>query len=289
MPDAVKAFRQNMDQEPADELARVQRHPLIAARSFDPVILEGEGHAFLIGGDKPPVGNGHAMGVAGKVTKDRLWPGKWTLGIDEPLDLFERRQEGGESVRRGETRVLAEELKFARLVGCGELFQHEPPEQLGENPHRQEEAAPAGQPARPVLRDATAGRNHVHVRMVRHRRAPAMEHGDESDPGAKMFGIGPDDQHRLGGSLEQKIVDHRLILIGDVRDGLGQSEHLVEVLHGQQFGLARLKPFARGGSLALRAVPIATAIISHMPVAAGGVLAKGDMAAERCCAAALDG
>jgi hypothetical protein len=27
-------------------------------------------------------------------------------------------------------RVLAEELKFARLVGCGELFQHEPPEQL---------------------------------------------------------------------------------------------------------------------------------------------------------------
>ena len=56
-----------------------------------------------------------------------------------------------------------------------------------------------------------------------------------------------------------------------------------------KWNLARLKPFARGGSLALRAVPIATAIISHMPVAAGGVLAKGDMAAKRCCAAALDG
>ena len=116
-----------------------------------------------------------------------------------------------------------------------------------------------------------------------------MKHGDEADPGAKMFGIGPDDQHRFGGSLEQQIVDHRLVLIGDVRDGLGQSEHLVEVLHRQQFGLARLKPFSRGGSLALRAVPIAATIISHMPVAAGGVLAKGDMAAERCCAAALDG
>ena len=81
MPDAVKAFRQHMDQETADELARIQRHPLIAARSLDPVILEGEGHAFLIGGDKPPVGNGHAMGVAGKVTKDRLWPGKRRLSI----------------------------------------------------------------------------------------------------------------------------------------------------------------------------------------------------------------
>ncbi len=59
-----------------------------------------------------------------------------------------------------------------------------------------------------------------------------MQHGDEADSRAKMFGIRPDDQHRLGGSLEQQIVDHRLILIGDVRDGLGQSEHLVEVLHG---------------------------------------------------------
>src|SRR6516225_3039035 len=115
MPDAVKAFRQNMDQETADELARVQRHSFIAARSLDPVILEGEGHAFLIGGDKPLVGNGHAMGVAGKVTKYGLWPGKWTLGIDEPLGLFERRQEGGESVRRGEMRVLAEERKLAGL------------------------------------------------------------------------------------------------------------------------------------------------------------------------------
>ena len=54
-------------------------------------------------------------------------------------------------------------------------------------------------------------------------------------------------------------------------------------------GLARLKPFARDGSLALRAVPIAATIISHMPVAAGGVLAKGDITAKRCCAAALDG
>ena len=39
----------------------------------------------------------------------------------------------------------------------------------------------------------------------------------------------------------------------------------------------------------LRAVPIAATIISHMPMAAGGVLAKGHMAAERCCAAVLDG
>ena len=101
-----------------------------------------------------------------------------------------------------------------------------------------------------MVRKATAARrDHVDVRMMRHRRTPAMEHGDEANLRAKMFGIGPDDQHRFGGSLEQKIVDHRLVLIGDIRDGLGQSEHLVEVLHGQQFGLARLKPFARGGSL----------------------------------------
>src|ERR1700758_5283377 len=54
--------------------------------------------------------------------------------------------------------------------------------------------------------------------MMRHRRSPAVQHGGDADAGAEMLGVSRDRQHRLGGRPEQEIVDHRLILIGDIAD-----------------------------------------------------------------------
>jgi hypothetical protein len=61
MPDAVKALRQDMREEPANELMRGQRHGLVSPRSLDPVILEFEGDAIGIGRDQPAVGDGDAV------------------------------------------------------------------------------------------------------------------------------------------------------------------------------------------------------------------------------------
>ena len=105
----------------------------------------------------------------------------------------------------------------------------------------------------------------------------------------KVLGIGPNREHGLRGCLEQQIVDHGLVLIGDIRDCRGQGEDLMEVLDRQQFGLAGGKPFARRRALALRAVPVHTAVIGDGHVAAGAILATLDVAAERCRAAVLDG
>ncbi len=88
-----------------------------------------------------------------------------------------------------------------------------------------------------------------------------MQHGDEAGPRAKVLWIGPDRQHGLRRSLEQQIVDNGLVLVGDIRDCLGQGEDLMEVLHRQQFGLAGGKPLPRRRALTLRAVAIRTAII----------------------------
>ena len=104
--------------------------------------------------------------------------------------------------------------------------------------------------------------------------------------GAQMLGIGSDRHHRLGGGLEQEIVDHRLVLIGDVADGRRQREHDVEVGHRQELGLTVSKPLLGGGALALRTVPVATAVVRNSRE--GTVLAACDMAAEGCRAAALD-
>ena len=56
--------------------------------------------------------------------------------------------------------------------------------------------------------------------------------------GAEMPGVGGDRQGGLGRSLEQQVVDHGLVLIGDIGDRGRQREHHVEVGHREQVSLA---------------------------------------------------
>ena len=75
--------------------------------------------------------------------------------------------------------------------------------------------------------------------MVRQRRAPGVEHRGDADAGAEVLGVGRDGGHGLGRDREQDVVDHGLVLVGDIRDGGRQREHHMEVRHRQQIGLAR--------------------------------------------------
>ena len=113
-----------------------------------------------------------------------------------------------------------------------------------------------------------------------------MEHGGDADPCAEMLGIGGDRQHRLRRRAEQQVVDGGLVVEGDVGDLGRQGEDDVEVSDRQQVGLALGQPGARGGALALGAVPVAAAVIGDPPVAA--VLAGLDMTAQGGRAAMLD-
>ena len=123
--------------------------------------------------------------------------------------------------------------------------------------------------------------------MVGHRRAPGVQHGGDADAGAEMLGIGRDGEHGLGRGLEQQVVDHGLVLVGDIGDRRRQREHDVEVADRQQLGLALGEPLLGGGALTLGAMPVAAAVVGDDGV--GAVLAARDMAAERRRAAALDG
>ena len=48
MADAVEAARQNVDQEPANELVGGERHQLEPLAAFDPVVFPLEGDAFVV-------------------------------------------------------------------------------------------------------------------------------------------------------------------------------------------------------------------------------------------------
>ncbi len=53
--DAVLAPRQDVDQEPADELSRFQRHGGVASGAFDAVIFDTEGDATLVHMDQAAI------------------------------------------------------------------------------------------------------------------------------------------------------------------------------------------------------------------------------------------
>ena len=76
--------------------------------------------------------------------------------------------------------------------------------------------------------------------------ALALRH---ADPRAQMFGIGGDRENRLGGGLEQKVVNHRLVLMGDVADRRRQGEDHVIIGDRQQLGLAQGQPSLRRRAL----------------------------------------
>lgn len=125
------------------------------------------------------------------------------------------------------------------------------------------------------------------MRMVRHRRSPGVKHRGDGDASAQVLGIGRDGDHGLGRGCKQDVVDRRLVLIGDGRNGRRQREHHMEVRNRKQVGLPRGEPFRRGGALTLRAMPVAAAVVGNDRV--GAVFAARDMAAERRRAAARDG
>ena len=138
----------------------------------------------------------------------------------------------------------------------------------------------------PSERDAAARHDHVDMGMVGHRRAPCVEHGGDADARAEMLRIGGDRQHRLRCRPEQQVIDQRLVVEGDVGDLGGQREHDVEVADRQQVGLALGEPCTRGRALALRAVPVAAAVVGDPPLAA--VLAGLDVTAQCSGAAVFD-
>src|SRR5216684_7673158 len=113
----------------------------------------------------------------------------------------------------GQLGVSAEELQAAGAVGGGQLLQEQSPEQPREHADGEEEARPAGYPTLAVERDPATRHDDVNVRVMRERRAPAVQHRGEADPGAEMLRVGRDGEERLGGGLEQDAVDDGLVLV----------------------------------------------------------------------------
>ena len=79
--DAMKALRQNVEQEAPDKLVGAERHCAVPRLPVAAVILIPEGHAALVESDEPAACDGDAMGVAGDIGEYCFWPGERRFSI----------------------------------------------------------------------------------------------------------------------------------------------------------------------------------------------------------------
>ena len=107
------------------------------------------------------------------------------------------------------------------------------------------------------------------MRVMQQILAPRMQDCDKADLSTKMFGVGGNGVQRLGGGLEQDVVDHRFVLECDGCDFLRDGEDHVEVFDRQKFSLTVLEPLVTRERLALWALSIAATVIGYAVMAAG--------------------
>ena len=85
---------------------------------------------------------------------------------------------------------------------------------------------------------------------------PGVKHREKPDLRAEMSPIGSDGSQRLGGRVEQDLVDRAGILEGNRGDFVGNGEDDMEILGIEKFGAAIFKPFRAGQRLAFWAVTV---------------------------------
>ena len=119
--------------------------------------------------------------------------------------------------------------------------------------------------------------------------APGVQNGAKAALGSSVLGISGDGAQRSGHSLAQKSIDDLLVLEGQCGDGLRQGEDHVAVEHGQSRLLASLAPAGLGQRWTRGAMAGAAGVVSRALVAARGIVARLEMAAQRGGAAPQDG
>ena len=172
------------------------------------------------------------MGVARQIAQHLAGPGERLLGVDHPIDLAQWPQIGLERSLVGEPRMIAEELQAAGVRAprpaspetAGGTTPREPPRSKNSRGRHAIHFDPS-------RRQAATRHDHVHMRVVGERGAPGVQHRHEANASAEMLGISRDRERGLGRGFEQQVVDHRLVLIGDVGDCGRQRVHHMKVRH----------------------------------------------------------
>src|SRR5664279_5306544 len=203
--DLDEARGQDVKQEATDELDRIEGHDLDAVVVFG--VAPAKAHLAVNEIQKPAVGDGDAVSIAGQVLQHMLGSAEGWLGIDDPFHGTQLPQQGVELTRVGEIGYGAEATEFSFLIRLLEQGQHLAPEQAAEHAHRQEESGSAVDPAGMIEGEPTGGNQAMQVRMVAQILAPGVEHGQHPDACTEMAGISGDGEQGFGSGARQQVIE----------------------------------------------------------------------------------
>lgn len=133
-----------------------------------------------------------------------------------------------------------------------------------EHPHRQQEAFRGSYPAFTVQRRTSSRHDAMQVWVQYERLAPGVQNREDSQVSPEVLGIGRDLEQRLGGAVEQQIIEHLGVAQSQNVELLRQGEDDVKVGHRQQFVAPPLEPAFLLQVLTLRTVTVAAGVVDRL-------------------------
>ena len=202
LANADEAARQDVLHEATQKLHRRQRHraPLIVMR----VVLPLKRDPIAVEGQQPMIADGHAMGIAPEVSQHRGRPAEGRLGVDDPVRLEERVDEGVPLRRVRRCSVAPARSSSLPVVAARNAGDKFPAKDPTEDLHGEEEARYSRANPAPVIRREAAGRHDtVDVRMADQGLSPGVQDAQEADLGAEVPWISRDLAQRRRTRLEE--------------------------------------------------------------------------------------
>src|SRR5438477_4847778 len=93
--------------------------------------------------------------------------------------------------------------------------------------------------------------------------SPTVQHGEEADLGAEMFGVGGNGAQGFRSGPKENVVHHLLVLVSDGCNLFWQGKDDMEVIGVEEFGLTILDPLGACQGLALWAMPVSARVVTN--------------------------
>ena len=256
MADPLKARRQGMQQKTADKLIGAHRHLPWLMSFLGPILFVLECHLAVFHIAQSVIADGDAMSIAAQILDNLTRAAEWRLGVNNPFTLGQRRQQGPKRLALGELGEYAMKRQQLLFEGRLQCLEKQAAEEARQHTHTEKEAGAAVDPTGMIGPQAATGHYAMDVRMVRQGLPPGMKNGEEPDFGAEVFWVQGYGLESGRSGVEQKFVEHGLILQRQRIELFGDGEDDVVIVDGQQFSLALFDPLLAGQVLALRAVAV---------------------------------
>jgi hypothetical protein len=281
---AMESSGKNVEEKTSDELIGREGHDflLIVVAVVPPM----EFHLLVFAVHESIVGNSNTVSVTADVVYYLLRAREGRFGVDDPFLFSHCMEITGKGLPIVKYLEGREELQLAGIEGLLQVAQEQPAKQTGQHSYWQEESGAARNPVGTIGRDSAARDDTMQVGMMEKILSPGVKHGEETDLGGQMFGIGSYGGQGLGRGSEQDAVDEIFVLVGDGSDVFGQRKNHVEVWAVQDFGFSFFDPLRTSERLAFGAMSITAAVVAGPLVMTG--VAAFEMTAKSCRSTHLD-